>query len=69
MFRFVSQQDFSEEIQQPNVDPETLKGCMNERDDYMECLHGTKQFQRYKAVYDEKMRQEKEAKDGGGGGH
>ena len=42
---------------------------MNERDDYMECLHGTKQFKRYKAVYDEKMRQEKEAKDGGGGGH
>lgn len=39
---------------------------MYEREDYFECLHGNKQAMRVQAVLDEKARQEKAAKDGGG---
>jgi len=53
----------------PDCDKTKLKSCFEEREDYFECLHGQKQFARYQAVYEEKMRQEKEAKEGGGGGH
>ena len=65
----VAQQDFSENLLQPPLERKPLQGCMEEREDYFECLHGKKQFMRYEAVMKEMQRQEEEKKNGGGGEH
>ena len=65
----VAQQDFSENLLQPPLERKPLQGCMEEREDYFECLHGRKQFMRYEAVMKEMHRQEEEKKNGGGGEH
>jgi hypothetical protein len=66
---YVSQQDFSENLLKPPLERKALQGCFEEREDYFECLHGTKQFMRYEAVMKEMHRQEEEKKNGDGGGH
>lgn len=45
--------------------------CKAMRDDYIECLHHRKEFQRMNMIYKEAQRQEREGKHGGksGGGH